>query len=454
MADEVEKTATRTTCGFFMARKNRFCKMIVGKGKRYCGEHSHLGGEDKACGRTRIPCPLDPKHTVFEDQLQKHLKRCNVKKKTDVIYFEKNINSGLTDYKPTEGETTPLPDVSLQTVKELINRVKYIHQDNCPEIKESILSHSIFNDELSKSEYGTSALKHLKQQASLIGHLQKLDLLKSDTVYLEFGAGKGKLSHWIQQAIPNASNTEFVLIDRASNRHKFDSSHKRNDQGPDFKRLNLDIEHLNLGKVPLVGKSSKDITAVSKHLCGTATDLTLRCLFETLSDKVCNDNINSSKDSSDHDQSHSKRLKSSPDIKGIAIALCCHHQCYWPHYVGRPFLEGLGFTAVDFHLICCISSWATCGIRPPKSNPDVKENNEESQAKTENITGHVQSLGLSIAEREDIGRQCKRLLDLGRLWYLRTKGMSAKLCYYVDRSVSLENVVLLATEDRLREEDR
>ena len=28
-------------------------------------------------------------------------------------------------------------------------------------------------------------------QASLIGHLKKADLLKNDTVYLEFGAGKG-----------------------------------------------------------------------------------------------------------------------------------------------------------------------------------------------------------------------------------------------------------------------
>lgn len=54
------------------------------------------------------------------------------------------------------------------------------------------------------------------------------------------------------------------------------------------------------------------------------------------------------------------------------------------------------------------------------------------------------SLGLSIAEREEIGRQCKRLLDIGRLWYLESKGMSAKLFYYVDRSISLENVALLA----------
>jgi tRNA:m4X modification enzyme len=47
MADEGEKEQTTKRCALFMKRKNRFCKMVVGKGKTYCGEHSHVGGEDK-----------------------------------------------------------------------------------------------------------------------------------------------------------------------------------------------------------------------------------------------------------------------------------------------------------------------------------------------------------------------------------------------------------------------
>ena len=46
--------------------------------------------------------------------------------------------------------------------------------------------------------------------------------------------------------------------------------------------------------------------------------------------------------------------------------------------------------------------------------------------------------------KELIGLKCKRLLDIARLKYLRANGYSAKLVYYVDRSVSLENVLLLA----------
>lgn len=60
-----------------------------------------------------------------------------------------------------------------------------------------------------------------------------------------------------------------------------------------------------------------------------------------------------------------KRMKLSPNssrVEGVVLALCCHHCCSWPQYVGRPFLQNLGFTAEEFHLLCCLSSWATCGI--------------------------------------------------------------------------------------------
>ena len=36
----------RAKCGFFLKRKNRYCKMIPGKGKKYCGEHCYLSEEN------------------------------------------------------------------------------------------------------------------------------------------------------------------------------------------------------------------------------------------------------------------------------------------------------------------------------------------------------------------------------------------------------------------------
>ena len=58
---------------------------------------------------------------------------------------------------------------------------------------------------------------------------------------------------------------------------------------------------------------------------------------------------------------------------------------------------------------------------------------------------HFRWSNYTVSEREEIGRQCKRLIDAGRLWYLESHDLSARLAFYVDSSVSLENAVLLAT---------
>lgn len=50
--------------------------------------------------------------------------------------------------------------------------------------------------------------------------------------------------------------------------------------------------------------------------------------------------------------------------------------------------------------------------------------------------------------KEGVGLQCKRLLDLARVHYLRRNGLEAELVHFVDRdTVSLENVLLLAWSD-------
>jgi Methyltransferase TRM13 len=52
---------------------------------------------------------------------------------------------------------------------------------------------------------------------------------------------------------------------------------------------------------------------------------------------------------------------------------------------------------------------------------------------------------LRIEFRQAVGRACKRLLDMGRLVYLRSNGYhSDGLCTYCDLEDSLENGLLLA----------
>ena len=58
-------------------------------------------------------------------------------------------------------------------------------------------------------------------------------------------------------------------------------------------------------------------------------------------------------------------------------------------------------------------------------------------------------LNLDRLSREEIGRRCKRLLDQGRCDFVARKiGLAnAKLVYYVDPNISLENVALFASND-------
>ena len=55
--------------------------------------------------------------------------------------------------------------------------------------------------------------KHVSQQSSIAAHLDKLGLLSADMTYIEFGAGKGGLSYFINIVAKGCQN---VLIDRSS----------------------------------------------------------------------------------------------------------------------------------------------------------------------------------------------------------------------------------------------
>lgn len=50
----------------------------------------------------------------------------------------------------------------------------------------------------------------------------------------------------------------------------------------------------------------------------------------------------------------------------------------------------------------------------------------------------------SQADRAVLGRKCKRLIDAGRVEYLRSLGLEAKLVHYCDVEDSVENCLLLA----------
>ncbi|KAM9761967.1 tRNA:m(4)X modification enzyme TRM13 homolog [Menidia menidia] len=436
-------------CGFFVEKKKRFCKMIVGKGKRFCGEHATM--EDGG-GSRRIVCPLDPKHTVTEDKLDKHLKKCNSRQRPRPVYFVENINS-----RAAEGEQAP-PQLSLcersrSELESLVAKLKTAVEGLQFDVDDGVLSHAVLQEQLSDPKNGDSAHKHLRQQSSILGHLEQLGLLGRGRCFVEFGAGRGKLSHWIHEALKAdggqgaEEELQILLVERSSTRFKVDGKHQ--DGSVRFERLQVDIQHLDLSRVPLRQRGVLPLVGVGKHLCGAATDLALRCLLDTPGLEPEAEPPHKRLRPSEPGQ---PRPAEGPDpgagpVLGLVVALCCHHRCEWQHYVGRPFFQQRGLGAAEFHAFCRMSSWATCGLRPtnqdaPSQEPANQRPDDEDHEPVEE-TDTVNSFR-SAAERQQVGRLCKRLIDGGRCHFLSSRGFSSSLRRYVGPEVTLENVLLTA----------
>ncbi|XP_050925482.1 tRNA:m(4)X modification enzyme TRM13 homolog [Lates calcarifer] len=452
-------------CGFFVEKKKRFCKMIVGKGKIFCGEHATM--EDGSSSSRRIVCPLDPKHTVSEDKLDKHLKKCNSRQKDKPVYYVENINSGSADGDETQ--ELSLSERSRVELQSLLDKLKAAVTGLQSDVEDRVLSHPALQEELSNPKNGDSAHKHLKQQSSILGHLEELGLLGRGRCFVEFGAGRGKLSHWIHEALKTredlktSEDLQLLLVERSSTRFKVDGKHQ--DDGVQFERLQVDIQHLDLSKVPLLRQKKLPLVGVGKHLCGAATDLALRCLLETPGLREETEpppkRLKTSKPAADPAPDPDPRLASDPNdpepasdpgpgcspVLGLVVALCCHHRCDWRHYTGQQFFLQRGLGATEFSAFCRMSSWATCGLRPTNqdrppqdlTNQSGEEEEHEAAEEADAVNGF-----LSAGEREQVGRLCKQLIDSGRLHFLRTKGFDSKLTQYVDARVTLENVLLTA----------
>lgn len=303
-------------------------------------------------------------------------------------------------------------------------------------------------------------------QASILGNIEKLKLLGPRRCFVEFGAGKGKLSHWVDIALKDAEKVHFILVEKVTTRFKVDGKHRKKNSV--FERLQIDIQHLCLNKIPLLSKEKLPVVGIGKHLCGVATDLALRCLVETyaasceerneepLAKRIKNDKTEKEINTLAKEGNEKNVPEKWTPVAGIVIALCCHHRCDWRHYVGKEYFRALGLGAVEFHYFQRMSSWATCGMRKTSleaSNLTTKRKDKHSDASEEHDDGGCRITDdsaesvpgfLTVEEKKKIGHLCKLLIDQGRVEYLQQKGFSPALQYYTDPLVSLENVLLTA----------
>ncbi|XP_076649306.1 tRNA:m(4)X modification enzyme TRM13 homolog [Halictus rubicundus] len=395
-------------CMYFVKRKKRYCRMTVRKGNQYCGEHQEssldasVDGDD---GAKRVKCPLDPSHTCYESRLSKHLKVCNAKRLIDSqpSFIVKGINVDGTYETP---QHVPLSELNQLVVDTVVDKVKAAYE-KLPCFPEEVLQHQILQSKINDESCGKAVKKHLSQNASLLSHLERADLMKDSTCFIEFGAGKGKLTYWLGQIIKDRKDSCILLVDRSSHRHKSDNKLKSEQSPLVIQRIRADIADLKLNSITEIQKFDYKV-GIAKHLCGVATDLTISCLHRAMQDKpVCN-------------------------VNGIVIAFCCHHRCEYASYVGKHYLEQCGFTLSEFPILCSIASWATCGSNKQHDSKNTR------YAKI-----------LTSSEREAIGRKVKTLLNWGRLEFLNSIGFESRLVYYTTTDVSLENMCIVATRKQI-----
>lgn len=523
--------------------------------KHFCHIHLHLGkqqtqrpqqqqeqeyvggrgkaGSDNSGDRERVPCPVDPNHSVYKDTLFRHLKICNsanhMRHLRQAGYYERDINlvdsrtgsdsngfqaqdlmdtdvdtfvrrylESLDKAKAAQVQVSPhkecdrqerldgaritggtfagrmLQDVSQEQFDDLIARIDKAFEATCIEeedehevknddhensktvIEKSVLCPNFCKSFFDHSDTMVQKVKHIHQQASIIGHIEQHGLLDSENTFVEWGCGSAELSLMLLRALLNKICPpeldehsaldlllpSFLLVDRAAQRRKMDTKikmalidvlrQKHSDKqrrkveesvnatttttttmmmmdepgGCDApvstsqsqqqqhqvqqmlkkkkdknvrsrrnrlsfedderlhvtsERLLIDIKDLAFDRAPLIrplfeqaSDSSTDtdlrrrIVNISKHLCGVATDLTLRCLHSAGKRATQMD---------DHVESCAPSLRR---MGGIFIALCCHHRCTWKSYVNQKFFTDLGFNENDFDKIRMLSSWAIC----------------------------------------------------------------------------------------------
>lgn len=341
-----------------------------------------------------------------------------------------------------------------------------------------------------------------------------------ELLLLEFGAGRGQLSRTVEafaadaaamapeEGAPAGSATaaaaapltpsqrrrSYLLVDRGAVRRKADHLLGAASDGPSSSaptaaaaprsvRVRMDIADFSLplhlgalsasaapapapesaaaavAQAPTVG-----ITAYGKHLCGAATDLALRCLVSGLVEEGA----------ATAAAPPPSAPRAAATLRGVAIATCCHHRCDWRHYVGRDFFtQSLAATPVEFEAMRMLSSWGVSG--PPRPG----QHQQQSAATAgEDVAASVGGNDGGI-DRALLGRQCKRLIDAGRAWYLaRSFGLapgsgllrqphetaagstsdaaaaggggagSVRLVHYCPPADSPENCLLLATAGR------
>lgn len=294
-------------CHFYMEQKHRFCKqkaMVAPKEENneatssntcsktiYCVHHAmncsssrNTDNDGDNNKRVRISCPIDPSHSIYQDQIEKHKPICprttQIQREQSQVYYQSNINRGGHGRHQTPSSSTvdaadTIPQIEVEEDvlhAKLAIRVLQIYQQLFPIPNnnnycsdegaipiESITYEQIYNSihplqmnnnnnsiaedaaalYQSFTDHGikSGGMKHVLQQSSIISSVR--DLLdsnnsnsKNNIMIIDMGAGRGMLGLATAGVINNDRNhnnqrVHLLLVERGSSRSKADGKLRR-----------------------------------------------------------------------------------------------------------------------------------------------------------------------------------------------------------------------------------
>ena len=376
-------------------KKFVFCKFPICKNKNnlnFCFSHLPLN-EIGPYGKM-ILCPKC-KNKIGENNLEKHLKKCEKINKKKEISDENIINPRI--WLKKQIKINEIDNKIIENLKNIINK-NYNKFNIKTEINyydfNNIETEKDFKNKINNSQIEGKNSKNILQQISMFENIknilikEKIDLNLNKNLFVELGCGSAELSKTFQIANKNSS---FILIDRMkyTSKNKFDNFIKNNLINDNFLiREEIDIKNMNINKY-LNEKNIQNVFFISKHLCGNACDLSLEKIID-FKEKI-NKKINIF----------------------ICIATCCHYLLNNENYINFNYIKNeLNINSEDFNFLCRFSSWGT-----------LKEENENFF----------------------FGKKIKNILDYGRIKFLEENGIkNVKYVEYIESKFTKENNLILA----------
>lgn len=235
---------------------------------------------------------------------------------------------------------------------------------------------------------------------------------KVDPLVLDLGAGKALLTRAVYEVLDRRVAVIALDSRRATAIDQFYDPLLLDDTtDAPYTRLVANVRQLAALEA-LQGVPAASVVAVTKHLCGGATDASLVALCEPplhLSVGAC------------------------------CLAPCCHQKTKRLDYCNLAYLQSLGFCQTHTGLRGGTqdADWKT--LLKLISMAKVTDLHDFEYKKSKLL--HL----LGFARARELGRRTRRLLEEGRMRYLRSHGFDdVQLVRYCDESVTSDNLAILA----------